>query len=315
VHDRFGTATVEAPDAVFDLAGARRERYERPGALPTVELGAPLRDDLARRDFTVNAIALHLVDGRLIAWPGAEPDLRARRLRVLHDRSFLDDPTRLLRLARYGARLGFEPDPETDALAAAAVPAVDTVTGPRIGSELRLLLGEPQPAALQRLERHGLGSAIFGAFAVDPATVTVAQELDPSGLAALATALPDDPRATLDRLGFEARERDVIAAAVARAPRLAAAMAEADGDAVLWRLLRKEPPEVVAAAGALGAPDEARRWLHDLRHRRLAITGHDVVAAGLDGPAVGRALDRAMEAHLDGRAPDRARQLEAALGS
>src|SRR5690606_2280907 len=119
-----GTATVIAPGAVFDLASARRERYERPGALPTVELGASLYEDLARRDFTINAMALHLADGELIAWPGAEEDLRARRLRVLHDRSFTDDPTRLLRLARYAARLEFEPEPHTDALAAAAVPAV-----------------------------------------------------------------------------------------------------------------------------------------------------------------------------------------------
>src|SRR5687767_4036534 len=67
VHDRFGTATVEGPDTVFDLAGARRERYQRPGALPEVELGASLGDDLARRDFTVNAIAMHLMDGELAA--------------------------------------------------------------------------------------------------------------------------------------------------------------------------------------------------------------------------------------------------------
>jgi tRNA nucleotidyltransferase (CCA-adding enzyme) len=317
VHDRFGTATVEAPGAVFDLAGARRERYERPGALPTVELGAPLHDDLARRDFTVNALALHLVDGRLIAWPGAEEDLRAGRLRVLHERSFLDDPTRLLRLARYAARLGFDPDPGTDALAAGAVAAVDTVTGARIGAELRLLLAEPQPAALERLERHGLGAAILGDFAVDAGIVAVANDLDPSGLAALATTLQGADRvaATLDRLGFEARERDVVSAAVARAPRLAEAMAAADGDAALWRALRREPAEVVAAAGALGPADRARRWLDDLRHRRLAITGHDIVAAGLGGPAVGRALERAMEAHLDGRAPGREEQLHAALGS
>ena len=171
VHERFGTATVEAPDATFDLAGARRERYERPGALPDVELGASLRDDLARRDFTVNAIALHLADGELIWYPQAEEDLAPRRLRVLHDGSFRDDPTRLLRLARYGARLGFEPDPHTDELAAEAVAggALDTVTGPRLGAELRLLLREPQPAALAALERHGLGAALLGPrFAVDP---------------------------------------------------------------------------------------------------------------------------------------------------
>ena len=88
-------------------------------------------------------------------------------LRVLHERSFEDDPTRLLRLARYAARLGFEPDPATDALAAAAT--VETVSGARLGSELRLLLREPQPAGLLALERHGLGRAVVDpAFAVDP---------------------------------------------------------------------------------------------------------------------------------------------------
>src|SRR5918996_3834661 len=91
VHERFGTATVATPHATFDLAGARRERYERPGALPEVELGATLRDDLERRDFTVNAIALHLADGELIFHAGAREDLEARRLRVLHDASFRDD--------------------------------------------------------------------------------------------------------------------------------------------------------------------------------------------------------------------------------
>lgn len=325
VHDRFGTATVEADGVAFDLAGARRERYERPGALPEVELGATLLDDLARRDFAVNAMGLHLVDGGVMAWPGAREDLEAGRLRVLHDRSFLDDPTRLLRLARYGARLGFEPDPATDALAAAAVRggALETVTGPRLGAELRLLLGEPQPAALEALERRGLGRALLGSgFAVDADLVRRALALAPADarpdLVALAACLaaPGGGAAGLDRLGFDARARDVVAAAVERAPALAESMDGAD-DAALWRLLRRQPPEVVAVAGALGAggPPEAaaRRWLEDVRHRRLAIDGNDLVAAGLSGPPVGDALEAAHEAMLAGRAPSREAQLEAGL--
>src|SRR4051794_32180235 len=108
VHDRFGTATVRAPGATFDVVSARTETYPAPGALPEVQLGATIAQDLARRDFTVNAIALGL-DGTLTAFPGAVEDVRAGRLRVLHDASFEDDPTRLLRMARYAARLGFEP--------------------------------------------------------------------------------------------------------------------------------------------------------------------------------------------------------------
>src|SRR3954471_24282088 len=105
VHDRFGTATVRKDDFAFDLAGARKETYAHPGALPTVELGATLEEDLARRDFSVNAIAVSLSDGRLTTWPGAREDLENGILRVLHERSFVDEPTRMLRLVRYAARL------------------------------------------------------------------------------------------------------------------------------------------------------------------------------------------------------------------
>ena len=311
VHDRFGTATVAAPGATFDLAGARRERYERPGALPDVELGASLAEDLERRDFTVNAIALHLADGELTFYPDAREDLEARVLRVLHDRSFIDDPTRLLRLARYSARLGFEPEPETDRLAATAIAggALDTVTGSRLGAELRLLLREPQPAALLALERHGLGRALLGDdFAVDAEVVKRALALAPSrpDLAAFATTFSDAAR--LDDLAFPAAEREIVAAPV---PDLRDDMTDVE----LWRALRRTAPETVAVAGARGPYEAARRWLTDIRHRRLAIDGHDLVAAGLEGPAVGQALDRAMEIMLEGRAPGRDEQLAAALGA
>ena len=304
-HERFGTATVQLADGTtFDLTSARRERYPRPGALPEVELGASLHEDLRRRDFTVNAIALHLADGELIWLPGAREDLDARRLRVLHDRSFIDDPTRLLRMARYAARLGFEPDERTDRLAAEAT--LDTVTGSRLGAELRLLLGEPQPEALLALERHGLGRALLGdAFVPDQRVIATAAELG-GGLAALAAALTGPVE--LDRLAFPAHERDAVNRAAAAEP-----LTETD-DAALWRRFRCEPPEAAAVAGARGDAGAARRWLDDVRHRRLAIDGHDVVAAGLEGPAVGQALDRAMEAMLEGRADTREEQLASALG-
>ncbi len=310
-YERFGTATVAAPGATFDVTAARRERYPRPGALPEVELGASLREDLERRDFTVNAIALHLADGRLLSLPGAEEDLAARRLRVIHDGSFRDDPTRMLRLARYAARLGFEPDPDTDALVDPAL--LPTVTGSRLGAELRLLLREPQPAALLALERHGLGRALLGdEFSVDPEVVTRAQALTPpdarADLVALAATIPGAVGPRLDHLAFPAAERDVVARAAAASPLRPSA------DVDLWRLLRREPAEVVAVAGARGDAAPARRWLDEVRHRRLAITGDDIVAAGLSGPAVGEALDAATAAMLRGEAPGREEQLAAALG-
>ena len=117
-----------------------------------------------------------------------------------------------------------------------------------------------------------------------------------------------DVRARLDDLAFPALERDVVTRAAA-----ASAIAPA-ADEQLWSLLRRVPAEAVAVAGARGDETAARRWLEELRHRRLAITGDDVVAAGLHGPAVGEALDAAMEAMLRGDAPGRDEQLAAALG-
>jgi len=322
VHDRFGTATVRAPSATFDVVSARTETYAHPGALPDVEPGATIEQDLARRDFTVNAIALRLADGAITEWPGAREDLAAGVLRVLHDRSFADDPTRLLRMARYGARLGFEPDPETDALAAVAT--VETVSGGRLGSELRLLLREPQPAALLALERHGLGRAVVhGSFRADAELIERVLALCPpdarADLAGLACTLTDADtlslRGALDRLEFDAGARGHQLEA-ARAGTLAAELrAAGPDDAALWRAARRAGPEAVAVAGALGAEEPARRWLEEVRHRRLAITGDDFVAAGLTGPAVGDALKAAQLALLAGEAPGAPEQLAAGLAA
>jgi tRNA nucleotidyltransferase (CCA-adding enzyme) len=299
VHERFGTGTVRAEGYEFDLAGARKETYARPGALPDVELGASIADDLARRDFTVNAMAVRLADGALTAWPGAEDDLRAGRLRVLHERSFADDPTRMLRLVRYAARLGFAPDPETARLVDPAL--LGTVSGDRLGAELKLLLHEP--GGLRGLGE--LGEALLPGFAVP-------EHLPRDPLAALAACCVhvDGLAERLDALGFTARERKIVVAA--------AAAAELDlsgaSDAEVWRALRRMPiegAELLAARGDAGA----RRWLDEIRHRRLAITGDDLVRAGLRGEAVGAGLEAAMVAMLDGRAPDGEAQLAAALAA
>ncbi|HEX6025307.1 MAG TPA: hypothetical protein VFZ00_25165 [Solirubrobacter sp.] len=286
VHDRFGTATVLVDGVAFDFASARRETYARPGALPDVELGATIEEDLARRDFSVNAIAWRL-DGEIVEWDDARADLRNGILRVLHERSFIDDPTRMLRLVRYAHRLGFEPDPDTAALVDPAL--LDTVSGERIGNELRLLAREDAIAAL---ERFGLGEALFGeGWRAAPGP----------GLAALSNARG------LERFGFTARELAVIDG-VRRLRGLRGT------DVELWRALRRERPETIELLAAAGE-EGARRWLDVVRHRKLAITGNDLVAAGLSGAAVGEGLERAMVAMLEGRAPDRESQLREATAA
>jgi hypothetical protein len=153
------------------------------------------------------------------------------------------------------------------------------------------------------------------AFHVDPVLIARALALAPQDarpdLVALAATLRGIPQerlaGALERLAFPAAERGTLLAA-ATAPDL-----ENGPDEALWSELRRTVPEAVAVAGAAGDADAAARWLGELRHRRLAISGDDLVAAGLSGPAVGAGLDAAMRAHLRGDAPDREGQLAAAL--
>jgi tRNA nucleotidyltransferase (CCA-adding enzyme) len=293
-HARFETATVTTPGGRIDVARSRRERYPAPGALPEIVPG-PLADDLARRDFTVNAIAVSLADARVRAVPDALADLRAGRLRVLHDRSFIDDPTRLLRLARYRVRLGFAVEPQTAALAAAA--SVAGVSGARIGAELRLALREPDPLAV-------LAGVPGLPVAIDAGLAGRAVELLPGdgradlmllGIATRSLATP----AWLESLEFTARDRDVVLA-VWDAERLAAAIDAAGRPSELHAALARSPVEAIAVAGALGPRAPARRYLDELRPVRLEIDGDDLLAAGLHGPEIGRRLARTLARKLDG---------------
>jgi tRNA nucleotidyltransferase (CCA-adding enzyme) len=315
-HGRFGTAEVRTPDGGrVNLVRTRAESYVRPGALPDVRPSG-IDDDLARRDFTLNAVAVGLserVRGEVRAVEHALDDLAARRLRVLHQRSFLDDPTRLLRLARYATRLGLAIDGRTAALAGKAT--LRTVSGDRVGNEVRLALAEPDPVA-----------ALLAAFELGGPPV-------PEPDAGLATAglrlLPADGRpdllvlATAGRragdlldLGFEGPDAR-RAARAAQARSLAAELEGATRPSEIAAAARGWPLEAVALAGAMGPEAQARAWLDELRHVGLSISGHDLLEAGVpEGPELGRRLAAALDRRLDGELPPGPEaELEAALES
>jgi tRNA nucleotidyltransferase (CCA-adding enzyme) len=350
VHERFGTALVQAGEVRFDFAMRRAESYPAPGALPEVRAGSA-SEDLQRRDFTVNALALALNGPRrwqLRSVPHACADLRARQLRVLHEQSFIDDPTRLLRLARYRVRLDFAAEAHTAELAHAAVRmgALSTVSGARIGAELRLALEEPQAvAALQAMHELGLLAALHPRLRHDPALAGRALELLPrdGNRAALLLAMlllpltlkadghPEaEAQALLDRLEFPAGLRDLALRTALEAVRLAGELdtraRDVDRDradlrsADLYRAVDTSPPEGVALAGALGGESTAQaaqRWLMELRHVRLQITGEDLLAAGVpQGPEVGRRLRETLLRRLNGElAEGREAELRTALGN
>ncbi len=341
-HDRFGTANVEWSEGRVDIARRRAESYPAPGALPEVRQGT-VEEDLARRDFTVNAIAVPLGGaqaGDVLAAEHALEDLAASRLRVLHERSFLDDPTRLLRLGRYSARLGFQPEPRTAMLASEALAAgvFATLSGARVGAELRLALEEPDALdALASLEQLGVLGALVPALALDRALAERALALLPDdghpGELIVASLLLGPARGIeptqeaigdlLDELEFGAGERDRIARDTIVAPQLAQRLGLGLRPSEQRELLAREPLEAVALAGALGeqtgaarAAAQAQTWLEQLRHVRLEITGDDLLQAGLaPGPQIGRRLEVALSSKLDGELPaeDRRAELRAAL--
>jgi tRNA nucleotidyltransferase (CCA-adding enzyme) len=343
-HERFRTALVSWPGGQVDIATRRSERYPAPGSLPEVGAGTP-EEDFRRRDFTVNTLSVALNGqhpGALGGDQRATEDLDAGLLRVLHDQSFRDDPTRLLRMARYRARLGFEPDEQTARLAERAIAsgALDAVSPARIGAELRLTLSEPDPvAALESMQQLGLLAALHEAIALDAPLARAALAALPDSIDAwpdvllLASLLRPGHsydttdyetrlRVLLDGYELPAAERERVVRSAVLAPRIAERLKRAHRASQIYDVAHGEPLEAVALAGAIAeaaGDDEgleaARSWISDVRHVALQIGGDDLLAAGVSpGPEVGRRLRQALMRKLDGELDQtREAELRAAL--
>jgi tRNA nucleotidyltransferase (CCA-adding enzyme) len=302
-HERFGTATIELGGREVDLARTRTESYERPGALPDVE-PASLTEDLGRRDFSLNAMAVPLASPAELVDPleGRE-DLAAGRLRILHPGSFDDDPTRALRAARYAARLGFGLEDGTEAALRRA--DLRTVSPERIEGELaRLLEEEEWRRGFELLAEWGLAPELdielMGAVReqlASPAWRSAASEKTAmlvAGVQRVGTYAPSS--------GPLRQARSLAARPEGRPSELAAAA-------------REVAPVALVIARALGA-EWLDRYVEEWRDARLEIDGEDLMAAGVpQGPAVGRGLAAALAARLDGQVEGREEELEVALAA
>lgn len=334
-HGCFGTVEVElrlagAGPWLLDIASARREHYPEPAENPVVRLGR-LDDDLARRDFTVNAIALLLdADGRgvhLLDPYGGQVDLAARRLRLLHCGSLRDDPTRLLRGARYAARLGFALAPESEIQAYEVIAgwpwtwrpgdspgAAPPALGTRLRMELALLLErEPWRQALRVLQAWGGLALVDAQLQADTSwrrRLHWAQRLQvPLPAALLAGAA--DPLAVAERLQLPHRQHRLLAQGQELRQRFQqAGLLDAEAPAfspARWCALLEAPglsADAVALALAVAADAAHRRpllrWLLQWRHVKAPITAAELMASGVrPGPELGQRLRRERAALLD----------------
>ncbi len=323
-HRHFGTATVKTPGFALDLATAREETYARPGALPTVR-PASILADLARRDFTVNAMALALNGDRrgdLLDPHGGRADLQAGLVRVLHADSFKDDPTRILRAARYETRLGFRLEDQTAAWLQASLGYLDAVSGARVHHDLSRIFHEPDPErALARLEEWGALAAVHTGLSFDASRARAFPQV--RRLASSAA-----PAAYWPLLAWDIQEAEI--ASVVHRLALTRPQAEAVAATPRMRWLERglwwpamRPSELCDALAPYPLPtawafavmsqgtvqDRVLDYLLRLRHVRPALGGDALQAMGVpEGPILGEMLRRLRLAKLDGVVKSRAEE-------
>jgi tRNA nucleotidyltransferase (CCA-adding enzyme) len=319
----FGTAVVLAPDGhKIDVASARRETYQHPAALPRVEPGS-IRDDLFRRDFSVNTLAFALNGPEafvLLDWYGGRADLAEGCIRVLHNRSYRDDPTRIFRAIRLEQRFGFTLHLHTVRLLGRAVEKrwIEQLSGTRLWRELRLMLEGTSPIqCLTRLDEFGVLSQIDPALTLSPERVamlarvadarTELVEIAPdvgtcAWLVYLAAARQGSPadvtRRICARLTLSPRIAETLTGGIAAVERAAHRLQSAleVPPSQIVAALQMVPldllPLLMGASPEREAHERIRQYLRTLRHVQPSLSGHDLKRLGVPQGQEARAAVR-----------------------
>lgn len=330
-HRKFGTAVAVLPsDFRIDMASARREFYEYPAALPQVELST-VREDLGRRDFTVNAMALALNTsrfGELLDYYGGQRDLDKKQIRVLHSLSFVEDPTRIFRAVRFEQRYGFRMEAETERLAKKAIEMelVGQLTNARIRDELVLILSEKEPwRALRRLyeltalrtlhpgihldgELRALLVRVGKAF---PELEYYFHAKTKRWLVYLMALLSGVPREEVERwatqMRFRKQDTRILLQGVFEVPRVLKSLTSGARlkNSQVYDLLKGLSPEAITYTFARSSQKSVRQriifYLANLKGVRLSVSGRDLNRMGFaPSPLYQLALESLLKAKLDG---------------
>ena len=339
VHDRFGTAVVRFADGFkLDVATARTEYYAHPTALPTV-VPSSIQKDLARRDFTINTLAVQVnprAFGRLVDFYGGQRDLKDQTIRVLHRLSFVEDPTRAFRAIRFEVRLGFRLNDEALLLieGAAQMGLFHRLSGERLLNEIRRLFAEPgAPHAVRRLAELGLLRFIHPALVWSSRLDRRLSEVD-AALRWYRRSLPEHPlnqwlvwvmvlveaisdravQEILDRFPFTEADRSAITESRSAARAISRQLGQRfRRPSEVARVLRGLTNETLVLLWARSRPAIVRRqiaaYLMTYRTVRPVLTGKELHALGLSpGPLYGKILNRLLEARLDGEVRNEAEE-------
>lgn len=332
-HPRFNTAKLQWDRWSVDLATARSETYVKPGALPTVTPGS-INHDLFRRDFTINAMAIELNPshyGELIDQYGGRDDLEHKLIRILHEKSFIDDATRIWRGLRYEQRLDFQLEPTTLKLLKRDIPMLDTISGDRIQYELECILQEERPEkVLRRAEELGvlpkLSPALKGngwlAKKFEEARQISSPNPPPVGLYLVILVYPltnEETERLISFLRLPKSLAQTLRDTISLKTKLPSLANPELSPSSIYRLLHSYSLQAVTANSLAGDSPVARQhiqlFLDKLRYVKSALTGNDLQKMGIaPGPKMKEILQRLHDARLDGNVTSKQGEVEMVKG-
>jgi len=327
VHHRFGTAKLSIRNLTLDLSTARSETYLHPGALPAVRPSS-IKNDLARRDFTINSMAIRLNRddfGQLLDPFEGEKDLARKLIRILHEKSFVDDATRMLRAIRYEQRFDFWLEPNTENLLRRDISKLHTISGDRIRHELELILKEELPEKpLRRAGDLGLLRTIYPSLRGNGWMTQRFQEarslLHPPPLGLyfslllyhLSQAEAEDVIARLKMP--RAISRVILDTLRLKQDYIALESPDLSPSGIYHLLENRSFPSLLACVAATDSPLITSRlhlYLDKLRHVRTSLNGTALQQMGVPpGPRVGEVLKALQEAKLDGQARTKQEEID-----